>query len=94
MKDSVTHQAVVIKLSSSEQRVSIFCARMTFKDSEVILLHLSRCHAALLLDVKKIFKDQSNIMYAFVDRNCRLGLRFTGGELCFFISQEQFQALL
>ena len=45
-------------------------------------------------DAKRIIKDHSNIMYGFADINCHLGLRLTGGELCFFNSQEEFQTLL
>ena len=93
-KDGVTHQAVIIKLSSWEQRVSIYRARKKLKDYKVVLLDLTPRRAALLSDAKKIIKDHSNIKYAFADINCRLGLRFTGGELCIFTSHEEFQALL
>ena len=93
-KDGVIHQAVIIKLWSWDHCVSIFRARKNLKDSLVILLDLTPRRAALLSDAKKIIKDYSDVKYAFADINCRLGLRFTGGELRFFSCQEEFQALL
>ena len=92
-KDGVTHEAVIIKLSAWEH-VSTVRARKKLKDSKVILLDLTLRHAALLLVTKKIIKDHSNIKYAFAFSNCRLGLRFKDGELCFFNNHEEFQALL
>ena len=75
--DGVTHQAVIIKLSSWEQRAITYLARKKLRDSKVILLDLTPRRAALLLDAKKIIKDHSNIKYAFADSKFCLGLRFT-----------------
>ena len=88
-----SEQAVIVKFNSWEKRVAVYRARKELNDV-AIQLDLTPRRAKLFAMAREKAKVCDKIDFAFVDINCRLGLKSTLGKLVFFNSEEELQGLL
>ena len=91
--DGEKQQAVIVKFRSWEKRVAVYRARRK-KDNINILLDLTPKRAKLFSVARERVKTHSGIQFAFVDINCRLGLKLENGSLKFFASESELDKLL
>ena len=86
-------QAIIAKFKLWEKRVAVYRARKEVND---ILIHLDLTprRAKLFATAREKAEVSEKIECAFVDVNCRLGLKSTQGTLAFFNSEEELQSLL
>ena len=91
--DGVKQQAVIVKFRSWEKRVAVYKARKKMENIN-ILLDLTPTRAKLFSAARERVKSHSGIQYAFVDINCRLGVKLADGSLKFFSSESELEKLL
>eukprot|EP00112_Aurelia_sp_Birch-Aquarium-sp1_P006851 Seg1749.1 transcript_id=Seg1749.1/GoldUCD/mRNA.D3Y31 product="hypothetical protein" protein_id=Seg1749.1/GoldUCD/D3Y31 len=91
--DGQKQQAVIVKFRSWEKRVAVYKARKKL-DNIKILLDLTPTRAKLLSAARERVKSHPGIQYAFVDINCRLGVKLIDDSLKFFSTERELEQLL
>ena len=86
-------KAVIVKFNSWGKRVAVYRARKELNDI-AIHLDLTPRRAKLFAAAREKAKVSDKIDFAFVDINCRLGLKSAKGTLAFFNSEEELQGLV
>ena len=91
--DGVKQQAVIVKFRSWEKRVAVYKARKKL-DNINVLLDLTPKRAKLFSAARERVKSHSGIQFAFVDINCRLGVKLADDSLKFFSNESELDKLL
>ena len=91
--DGEKQQAVIVKFRSWEKRVAVYRSRKKL-DNINISLDLTPKRANLFSVARERVKNHSGIQFAFVDINCRLGVKLADGSLKFFSSESELEKLL
>ena len=91
--DGIEGQAMIVKLYSWKDRVSVYRARKKLEDKR-IFTDLTYRRAKLLKLAQTLVKSNPDFEFAFADINCRLGVKGTDDKFQFFNTKEELLVIV